>query len=164
MQTGCLVVLELSDSWITDLIAVRDELQEAIEEFAGTEIQTELVTELIACDADLQQRLRTILASLQPLLPDTDMDTNPIALDHPIRTEPFLFSRLPVVGKTPIQIFHQGGLVLVLGELSAAWGLDRAGIDRETVRSAQELGINLLHYGWRRHTLTQLQLQLQLQH
>jgi hypothetical protein len=46
-------------------------------------------------------------------------------------------------------------MVLVIGNLGEAWGVDEAlMLSRETMRSAQELGINLLHFAWKRRELT----------
>ncbi|HLP90632.1 MAG TPA: DUF4159 domain-containing protein [Nostocaceae cyanobacterium] len=76
---------------------------------------------------------------------------------HPIRTQPFLFAALPVINQQPMQIAIAGGIVLVIGDLSLAWGLDEKLIfSRETIRSAQELGINILNFAWSRRNMTQL--------
>jgi hypothetical protein len=46
---------------------------------------------------------------------------------------------------------------LIMGELSAAWGLDEElSLPRSDIRTAQELGINILHFAWHRRQLTQL--------
>lgn len=80
-----------------------------------------------------------------------------LSRNHPLRSQPFLFAALPAINKQPIRIGCGGGIVLVVGELSAAWGLDdRLFLPRETMRTAQELGINLLHFAWRRRQMTQL--------
>ena len=82
-----------------------------------------------------------------------DLDRN-----HPLRTEPFVFAMLPEVSRCPIEIWHNNeGIVLVDGELSAAWGFDEELLlSRSEIRAAQEFGINLLHFGWRRRNLNQL--------
>ena len=82
-----------------------------------------------------------------------DLDRN-----HPLRTEPFVFAMLPEVSRCPIEVWHNnGGIVLVEGELSAAWGFDEELLlSRSEIRAAQEFGINLLHFGWRRRNLNQL--------
>ena len=47
---------------------------------------------------------------------------------------------------------------MVYGNLASLWGLDdQLSLSREQIRSAQELGINILHYAWKRRNFTQLQ-------
>jgi hypothetical protein len=78
--------------------------------------------------------------------------------NHPVRTRPFLFAALPMSHQQPIQISLCGGIILVVGDLASSWGLDEAlSLSRVVIRTAQELGVNLLHYAWKRHQLTGLQ-------
>lgn len=78
--------------------------------------------------------------------------------DHPLRTRPFLFAALPMVNQQLIQLLTGGGIILVVGDLAAAWGLDQAlTLSRVSIRTAQELGINILQYAWRRRQLIGLQ-------
>ncbi|AFZ24185.1 hypothetical protein Cylst_1937 [Cylindrospermum stagnale PCC 7417] len=98
---------------------------------------------------DITERLETPLEDLRKL------DRN-----YPMRQQPFLFAALPILNQKPIQILIAGGIVLVIGDLSAAWGLDHnLSLPRETIRSAQELGINILHFAWSRRHMTQLRQQ-----
>jgi hypothetical protein len=77
--------------------------------------------------------------------------------DHPLRSQPFLFSALPVIKGQPIKILIGGGIIFVLGNLSSAWGIDsRSLLPRETIRTAQEMGINILYFAHRRKQMTQL--------
>jgi hypothetical protein len=39
--------------------------------------------------------------------------------------------------------------------LSNAWGLDDGSLDRNDIRTAQELGINFLHFALRRRQMVQ---------
>ncbi len=104
-------------------------------------------TPLIEATQALAQKLKISLKSL-------DQDRR----DHPLRTRPFLFAALPQVNDHNIQILSGGGLVLSIGNLASAWGLDAAlSLSRTTIRTAQELGINVLHYAWKRRQLTHLQ-------
>lgn len=75
---------------------------------------------------------------------------------HPLKRQPFLFAVLPEINRCPIELWHDnGGIILVEGELSAAWGFDEELLlSRENIRSAQEFGINLLHFAWNRRKLT----------
>jgi hypothetical protein len=75
---------------------------------------------------------------------------------HPLREQPFLFAVPPTVHQQAIQLLAGGGLVLG-NALALGWGLEaKPPLPRETLRSAQELGINLLHYAWRRRHLAAL--------
>ncbi len=78
--------------------------------------------------------------------------------DHPLRTKPFLFAALPIVDRQSIRILTGGGIILIVGDLAAAWGLDRElTLSRITIRTAQELGVNILQFAWKRRQLIGLQ-------
>jgi hypothetical protein len=80
-----------------------------------------------------------------------------LPLDHPLRSRPFLFAALPELDQTPLQLWSGGGVILVAGALSTAWAPDRhLARSRQDLRTAHELGINILQFAWRRHQLTQL--------
>lgn len=80
-----------------------------------------------------------------------------IGRNHPLRNQPFLFGQFPIIGEQSIQIFTWNGIILVIGDLSAAWGLNHnPNRTRETIRTAQEMGINLLHFAWQKRHLTEL--------
>lgn len=83
----------------------------------------------------------------------------PIARRHPLRRMPFLFGAFPSGGfGQPVNLFCGGGVILATGNLAAVWGLDQQmTISREVLRSAQELGVNILHYAWQRRIMTKLQ-------
>ena len=95
------------------------------------------------------QRLAHFLkTSLQPL---------EYLTSHPLRSTPFLFHQLPSINKHGICILTDGGLIVVIGNLSSAWGInDNRYLSRDTIRNAQELGINILHFASQRKQLTQL--------
>lgn len=78
--------------------------------------------------------------------------------DHPLRIKPFLFSALPMVDKTRLQILCGGGIILSIGNLASSWGLDEELMrSRTEIRTAQELGINILHFAWKRRQMIDLQ-------
>lgn len=83
----------------------------------------------------------------------------PLSRRHYLRRYPFLFAALPHGGdRQPIEILAGGGLIVTSGNLGGVWGLDDAlSLPRETIRAAQELGINILYYAWQRSTMTKLQ-------
>ena len=100
----------------------------------------------IASILDLAEQLGTPL-----------QDIKKMKLNHPLRTEPFLFAALPSVNQKQINLGYGGGIILVVGDLSSAWGLDDALLlSRETIRAAQEMGINILHFSWKRRQIMQL--------
>lgn len=79
-------------------------------------------------------------------------DLNP---EHPLRNQPFIFAGLPVINQQPIQLWNGSGIVLVEGDLSGAWGVDNSTRDRNEIRTAQELGINILNFAYKRRSFTQ---------
>lgn len=80
-----------------------------------------------------------------------------IKREHPLRSQPFLFGALPNIDGGKIELWSGGGVILVRGALSSAWGLDEEFLrDRNEIRTAQELGINIIHFAWRRRQMTQL--------
>lgn len=77
--------------------------------------------------------------------------------NHLLRRSPFLFGLLPEIQSNPIQLQVCGGCVLIQGRLSPHWGLTEGLLlPRSDIRTAQELGINILHYLWQRRQFTQL--------
>lgn len=90
--------------------------------------------------------------SLQPW---RDLSPNPLL--QLLRTQPFTFAALPQINQQPIEIWLGQGVVLMLGELSSAWGAgDGLSLDRNDIRTAQEFGINILHLACQRWHLSQL--------
>jgi hypothetical protein len=77
---------------------------------------------------------------------------------HPLRIKPFLFGSLPNVGQQFIKLYLGGGIILIEGDLGALWGTDKnPDLPRLIIRTAQELGINILHYAWKRRQMIGLQ-------
>lgn len=128
-----------------------------------TTAETQAVAmEIAAIDAEIEQFIQTIRQSVVQFAVQLGV-TIPageatIDATHPLRTEPFLFGAWPSIGTQPLQCFCWGGVVLVVGHLAGLWGPDARGtLPRDTIRTAHELGINLLYYAWRRRHLLQLQ-------
>lgn len=93
---------------------------------------------------------RQLQRSLKPL--------EDLRRDHPLRTQPFLFSALPTLESVRVQVETGDGIILVRGDLATFWGPDKSySLPRSTIRTAHELGINILHYAWRRRQLTESQ-------
>ena len=83
----------------------------------------------------------------------------PLSKNHYLRRQPFLFAAFPQsLNNQPIQMVCDRGVIMVYGNLGSLWGVDeQLSLSREQIRSAQELGINILHYAWKRRCFTQLQ-------
>ncbi|MBD1847229.1 DUF4159 domain-containing protein [Cyanobacteria bacterium FACHB-63] len=97
----------------------------------------------------IQQLAQQLGAPLQPL--------TSLRRSHPLRTRPFLFAALPLVHQKTIQLLVSEGIVMCIGDLASNWGIDEElSLSRVLIRTAQELGVNLLHYAWRRQSLTEL--------
>lgn len=167
MTAGTMLLVEVSieEASIKEMSMIRQQLQEAIASVAqvtdSAEMHRDLATELAAVDETLKTQLQTLMTTLQTCVAPLGITVDPEALlprNHPLRQDPFLFAQLPHVEGHPVQLFNWGSLVLCIGSLSTTWGLDEAlTLPRETIRTAQEMGINLLYYAWRRRQLTQLQ-------
>jgi len=84
-------------------------------------------------------------------------DDGHVSEEHLLKRSPFPCSHGPLLNNQPLQLFCWEGIVLVLGKLSELWQI-APGIDSsQNMRAAQEWGLNLLHYAWKHHHLTQLQ-------
>ncbi|MHC5831523.1 MAG: DUF4159 domain-containing protein, partial [Nostoc sp.] len=83
----------------------------------------------------LIERIHSLAQQLEnPLRP-----LDELRRDHPLRTRPFLFAALPMINQQLIQLLTGGGIILIIGDLGSAWGLDRAlSLPRLTIRTAQE--------------------------
>ncbi|WP_319423489.1 DUF4159 domain-containing protein [Pleurocapsa sp. FMAR1] len=104
-------------------------------------------TELIQSVQAIAQKLQTPLKSLQEA-----------RRDHPLRIKPFLFSALPIIDGIKIQLLFGGGIILAIGNIGGSWGLDeQLQRSRTEIRTAQELGINILHFAWKRKQMIDLQ-------
>jgi hypothetical protein len=122
-------------------------------------LRESLLSECAATEAAIHQRIQRIpqdLAELAQALGTPLSGDGQVDRHHPLRHQPFLFGQFPEVDGYPIQLLQWGGLVLSIGDIALNWGLDdRLVIPRETLRSAQEFGINLLQYAWARRQLKQ---------
>jgi hypothetical protein len=107
-------------------------------------------------DSDIDDRLQEIEAPLRNKFTIDPSYGGELAYDHPLRRRPFLFSQFPCQQKHPVYVKNWGGLVYMVGDLSLVWGLHGDfDCSREILRSAQEFGINLLHFAAQRWQWTQ---------
>jgi Domain of unknown function (DUF4159) len=115
----------------------------------GGVLLVDIAAEATELRDSIQQLAQQLGTPLQPLT---------ALRNHPLRIRPFLFAALPLSHQQPIQVAVGGGILLVTGDLALSWGPDPdLNLSRIVIRTAQELGINLLHYAWRRRQLTGLQ-------
>ena len=82
----------------------------------------------------------------------------PLNKRHPLRRNPFLFAAMPNrTEERPIKLLVGGGIILSVGNLASLWGLDEElTLSRESIRSGQELGVNILYYAWQRRMMMSL--------
>ena len=183
IQAGGLLLIEVEivNTRIESLLSIYDELQGARHKlqnkinivsdnfsadspnnFGNEElelIQSQLVEEIEAIAAELQQYRQDLTRSLSNLIPEisTMQSFTELTRDHPLRSQPFLFNQLPILADQPLQMLANSGVITILGNLSAIWGgghSDRR-LSREWIRTCQELGINILHYAAQRHQIMQ---------
>lgn len=162
---GVLLIVDEDNSRRSELAKIRQELLEALADAENDPSlaaeKNSLKAEIAAYDAELSQIVQTVQQSVVTFANQLNIPlagSGEIAAEHPLRTTPFLFSRWPETETEPIELFGWGGIVLMLGNLPQAWGPDAAQRrSRETIRTAHELGINLLYYAWRRRQLMELQ-------
>ena len=112
-----------------------------------------LLSDAISEDTEIVQN------TLQFAQQQLNLALKPLSKRHYLRRQPFLFAALPQnLQKQQLKMLVNGGIILVTGDLASMWGVDdQLTLSRETIRAAQELGINILHYAWKRHSLTKLQ-------
>lgn len=167
LETGAVILIEASDedANIADLSRMQQQLQASIAALPNLEtiesVRQELTIELNAVSASLNDQLRDICQPIYPVLEQfgIKISNGEVDRDHVLRSHPFLFAQFPIIRGTIVQLLNWGGIVLAVGGLSDAWGCDEELTwSRETIRSAQELGINLLQFARSRRTLTQLQI------
>lgn len=97
-------------------------------------------------------RLEMQLHQLLEQLVETELQ--PLMGKHPIKHHPFRFGQLPNTEEGPIDLLYGGGIILTRSALAAAWDSDY--LPRYVIRSAQEFGVNILDFAWRRRYLRNL--------
>ncbi|MBW4523124.1 MAG: hypothetical protein KME16_26085 [Scytolyngbya sp. HA4215-MV1] len=154
-----LVVNDFSEIDLLDLLDIGKELQLGLTEAKRDpdlfrQTGTALKNEIESNQAAIAQRLQEIeqqLATIAPRLGISLSGSGDLGDDHPLVWQPFLFSQLPQVLGHAIHVKNWGGLVWMVGDLSQSWGRNPTlTLPREMLRSAQEWGINLLHFAAQR--------------
>lgn len=168
---GCTLLVELTDRSknrppLSQLQMVQQELQTAIQDIdtveAGSDldqVRQDLIGELASVRAAMQMQLQAIAQPIQSLSPTVSSRAESEPSDCLPTQQPFLFDQLPHLPPGPIQLMAWDGVILVIGPLSAAWTKQQFDqpLPRETLRNAQELGINMLYQASRRQQLIQAQ-------
>ncbi|MBE9032399.1 hypothetical protein IQ266_21915 [filamentous cyanobacterium LEGE 11480] len=112
-----------------------------------------------AIDSEIEDYSAEILSDLSHLIQKInqthrmgfDDEHAELELEHPLRRFPFPFSQLPTYKGYPVYVKQQGGWILMLGDLNEVWSIDpNFDCSREVLRSAQEFGINILHFAAQR--------------
>jgi len=156
----------LLDTQLAQLQTVRAELYAARTELnKNNQLETSVRQEIEATEAEIKQYIQRhceqvfhFCKQLSYPLNATKRGAGHIATGHPLLTEPFMFYRLPQIQQQLAHVFCWGGVVLMVSSLVDTWAMsDRIAPSRNTLRTAQEWGINLLHYAARYRQLHQLQ-------
>ncbi len=163
---GTVLLIEASsqEMEIADINSVIRELKQAIAELPFADIpdmKQDLYAELKGCDSELMQRLEVAIQPIKKLAKQLEIpavNSGIIDRHHRLKAQPFLFSDLPIVNHETIQVFNWGGIILSVGFLSSGWGnQENMNLSRETLRSAQEFGINILDFACQKQLLSKLQ-------
>ena len=166
IKTGAVIVVEVSalEANIAELDSVKQQLQTTIKNLLHQpeiiQVRQDLEMELDAVNIKIIEQLEAVTSPIRNFVEQLGIkssieDTLPD--EHLLRNYPFLFSQLPVIEGENIYLFNCEGIILIVGALSSTWGTDnKYSFSRETIRSAQEMGINILYFAWYRHQLAQL--------
>ncbi|MEA5469654.1 DUF4159 domain-containing protein [Spirulina sp. 06S082] len=168
LQSGGTILVDAIEE-PPDLVEVLKMQQELYSAIAASEqdsdliaSQPELIAELNALQLELSSRVSQVFPNLE-ILAQYSGETleSLIGLDRPLQRQPFPFSALPIIQHKSTYLAVGGGVILSIGNLSQAWGINKNRVlSRETLRSAQELGVNMLYFAWRRKQLIQWQMAL----
>jgi hypothetical protein len=165
LEAGKLLCVELTqwDDDLSESMVLYGELQRAIAEAEQdpslTSVRHELATEFQAIQHQILAQLQVSYPVVADLAAQFHTPVQAIlSTAHPLRCEPFTFALLPTIEGQPIFMAAGGGIVIILGDLTSAWRRDRIfPLSTATLRETQELGINLLHFAWRRQQLMEWQ-------
>jgi hypothetical protein len=74
-----------------------------------------------------------------------------LSFDHPLKNEPFLFQRLPILRQQSLQLFYGDGLIVTIGSFIEIFDPSyEQNLPRETLRTFQEFAINILYFAYRK--------------
>ncbi len=156
-----LVQIGLRGTRLAEMMAVAQELETAVHRLGRAEevsaVVRELETELGEVQSAMQDAIAQCLRVYGELANRLGVTLQPfreLPADHPMRSQPFLFSALPVIAGYPLQMWVGGGLIVAVGDLADTWTLiPPVALPRETLRTAHEMAVNLLSFAQMHHQL-----------
>jgi hypothetical protein len=163
IKTGgtILIVGSLENSTLAQLANSQQELQQAIAKVKGISVFAQRQEELQQELNEITQSFNSKFQNVQNLIKQLGVELtywNDLPSNHPIKIEPFFFNVPPDINGYQNQIWMGDGVIFLLGNLFSAYNLSsNLGLTREILRNAQEMGVNLLHYAWRRQLLLSTQ-------
>lgn len=147
LKRGGVMLIEAAAGSLGELYQVEAELRVAAKRKGITpSLQASAEQELIEIQSCIKDAVAQLAAPLQSFIETERLalpDAGNLPADHRVRSQPFHFGRWPTLNSQPIGLYGWGGLLLLVGSLPQAWG-HLSDLPREEIRSAQELGINLL--------------------
>ena len=159
LQQGGVVLIETASQQLRDLYQVEAELRSALvasRRGLTTSLNASAEQELSQIQACITEVVTELTEPLLSFMHNEGLDLKPLAMDYVLRLQPFSFSRLPTLNGQPIGLYGWGGLLLLIGPLPQAWFInENIDLPREEIRSAQELGVNLLNFAAQRRRMHQ---------
>ncbi|MGG6296315.1 hypothetical protein ACQ4M4_18145 [Leptolyngbya sp. AN02str] len=162
LAAGGVVMIEVPaiGTELDELVKIWAEVLKALERMSATAeagtVYDELCVEQLELERCMALELETRIPPLAAVMAReaqafANSHGGQIQSHHPLRMQPFRFGLFPLLRGNPLALFSWGGVVVTVGGLSAAWDAAKTQfLSRDTVRSAQELGVNLLHFAWQR--------------
>lgn len=174
MQGGYLwVEVSVRGTQLAELFAVKTQLQAALAQINSSQVLGSSAENqnLQPLYQEITQELTAVQAALATKLDETGLPFRILAeqmgqplqslrtlpANHPLGCQPFQFGALPTVNQQPVELFLSEHLLMMVGDLSVVLGGgSKNGFARDQIRTAQEFGINILHYAWQRQHYRQL--------
>ena len=159
LQHGGVVLVETASEQLGELYQIETELRSTLttsrRDFAPS-LKASTQRELTEIQTCITEVVTELTAPLLSFMHREDLDFQPLSMDYVLRLQPFSFSRLPTIHGQPIGLYGWEGLLLLVGPLLQVWNVDKTlDLPREEIRSAQELGVNLLNFAAQRRRMHQ---------
>ncbi|NEQ52383.1 MAG: hypothetical protein F6K11_19950 [Leptolyngbya sp. SIO3F4] len=159
LQQGGVVLVETVSAQLSDLYQAETELRSALaasRRDSSTSLHLSAEKELTEIQACITEAVTELTEPLLSFMHAEELEFKPLAMDYVLRLQPFSFSRLPTLNGRPIGLYGWEGLLLLIGPLPQAWYVnENVDLPREEIRSAQELGVNLLNFAAQRRRMHQ---------
>jgi len=107
----------------------------------------------------LEEVLQGKIEELFDISQELGQDWHDYSKKHPFKNQPFLFTALPQWIRN---IHYFSGIIIVFGDFSSEWGGvmrtpgENKNLSRNDIRTAQELGINILNFAYKRRNMMKL--------